>query len=78
LVRDARIDIAAKLSGKIHSGECFQTAISPNGRCGGCQKIDVIPHGLPDIPSIDPNFNKDQFGVEGKTVLLTFGLLSPL
>ena len=40
-------------------------------------KIDVIPHGIPDMPFIDPNFNKDQFGVEGKTVLLTFGLLSP-
>ena len=40
------------------------------------EKIDVIPHGIPDIPFIDPNFNKDQFGVEGKTVLLTFGLLS--
>ena len=40
-------------------------------------KIDVIPHGIPDIPFIDPSFNKDQFGVEGKTVLLTFGLLSP-
>ena len=37
------------------------------------EKIDVIP----DIPFIDSNFNKDQFGVEGKTVLLTFGLLSP-
>jgi glycosyltransferase involved in cell wall biosynthesis len=41
------------------------------------EKIDVIPHGIPDLPFIDPNFNKDQFGVEGKTVLLTFGLLSP-
>src|SRR6516164_3156756 len=41
------------------------------------EKIDVIPHGIPDMPFIDPNFNKDQFGVEGKTVLLTFGLLSP-
>jgi glycosyltransferase involved in cell wall biosynthesis len=40
-------------------------------------KIDVIPHGVPDIPFIDPDFNKDQFGVEGKTVVLTFGLLSP-
>jgi glycosyltransferase involved in cell wall biosynthesis len=40
------------------------------------EKVDVIPHGIPDIPFIDPNFNKDQFGVEGKTVLLTFGLLS--
>src|SRR6266436_4569433 len=41
------------------------------------QKIDVIPHGAPDTPFIDPSFYKDQFGVEGKTVLLTFGLLSP-
>ncbi len=41
------------------------------------EKIDLIPHGIPAIPFIDPNFYKDQFGVEGKTVLLTFGLLSP-
>jgi len=40
-------------------------------------KIDLVPHGIPDIPFIDPNFYKDQFGVEGKTVILTFGLLSP-
>ena len=40
-------------------------------------KIDVIPHGIPDIPFVDPNFYKDQFGVEGRLVLLTFGLLSP-
>ncbi len=40
-------------------------------------KIDVIPHGIPDMPFVDPNFYKDQFGVEGKNVLLTFGLLSP-
>ena len=40
-------------------------------------KIDVIPHGIPDVPFIDPNYFKDQFGVEGKLVLLTFGLLSP-
>ncbi|GAB4366947.1 MAG: glycosyltransferase family 4 protein [Calditrichia bacterium] len=41
------------------------------------EKIDVIPHGIPDMPFVDPNFYKDQFGVEGKYVLLTFGLLSP-
>ena len=39
--------------------------------------IDVIPHGIPDMPFVDPNFYKDQFGVEGKKVLLTSGLLSP-
>jgi glycosyltransferase involved in cell wall biosynthesis len=40
-------------------------------------KIDLIPHGIPDMPFVDPNFYKDQFGVEGKFVALTFGLLSP-
>lgn len=41
------------------------------------EKIAFIHHGIPDMPFIDPNFYKDQFGVEGKKVLLTFGLLSP-
>jgi glycosyltransferase involved in cell wall biosynthesis len=40
------------------------------------KKIDLIPHGIPDVPFVDPSFNKDLFGVEGKTVLLSFGLLS--
>jgi glycosyltransferase involved in cell wall biosynthesis len=39
-------------------------------------KIDVIPHGIPDVPFVDPSFHKDLFGVEGKIVLLSFGLLS--
>ena len=41
------------------------------------EKIDLVPHGVPDIPFLDPNFHKDMFDVEGKAVLLTFGLLSP-
>ncbi len=40
------------------------------------EKIDQIPHGIPDVPFVDPSFHKDLFGVEGKTVLLSFGLLS--
>ncbi len=40
------------------------------------EKIDFIPHGIPDVPFMDPSFHKDLFGVEGKTVLLSFGLLS--
>ncbi len=40
-------------------------------------KIDLIPHGIPDIPFVDPTYYKDQFSVEGRLVLLTFGLLSP-
>jgi glycosyltransferase involved in cell wall biosynthesis len=40
-------------------------------------KIDIIPHGVPDFQFMDPNYYKDRFGTEGKSVLLTFGLLSP-
>ncbi|MBW1915143.1 MAG: glycosyltransferase family 4 protein [Deltaproteobacteria bacterium] len=40
-------------------------------------KIAFIHHGIPDTPFMDPNFYKDQFDLEGKNVLLTFGLLSP-
>src|SRR5450755_1754353 len=40
-------------------------------------KIDLIPHGISDVGFVDPTYFKDQFEVEGRTVLLTFGLLSP-
>jgi glycosyltransferase involved in cell wall biosynthesis len=40
-------------------------------------KTDIIPHGIPDALFIAPDHYKDQFGVGGRTVLLTFGLLSP-
>jgi len=39
-------------------------------------RLDVIPHGIHDVPFTDPNFYKDNFGVEGKFVILSFGLLS--
>lgn len=40
-------------------------------------KIALIHHGIPDVPFVDPNYFKDQYGVEGRKVILTFGLLSP-
>lgn len=40
------------------------------------KKIDFIPHGIPDVAFSDSSFHKDMFGVEGKMVLLSFGLLS--
>jgi glycosyltransferase involved in cell wall biosynthesis len=40
-------------------------------------KMDLIPHGIPDIPFADSSVHKAQFGVEGRRVLLTFGLLGP-
>lgn len=41
------------------------------------QKIEVIPHGIPDFPFLETNHAKAKFGFSGKTVILTFGLLSP-
>jgi glycosyltransferase involved in cell wall biosynthesis len=40
-------------------------------------KIDLIPHGIPDVAFVAPDCYKEQLGVGGKKVLLTFGLLSP-
>lgn len=40
-------------------------------------KIVVIPHGIPDVPLKDSSLAKAQFGVEGRKVLLTFGLIGP-
>ena len=40
-------------------------------------KIDTIHHGIPDIPFADSEISKAQFGVEGRPVLFTFGLLGP-
>jgi glycosyltransferase involved in cell wall biosynthesis len=40
-------------------------------------KIDLIAHGIPDVPFGASDSYKGQFGVGGKKVLLTFGLLSP-
>ena len=40
-------------------------------------KIELIPHGIPDLPFEQPGIYKSRFSCQGKSVLLTFGLLSP-
>jgi glycosyltransferase involved in cell wall biosynthesis len=39
-------------------------------------KIELIPHGIPDLPFVDSNYYKHKFGLEGRKTILTFGLLS--
>ena len=41
------------------------------------KKIDLIPHGIPNLPFETPDAYKQAFSCQGKSVLLTFGLLSP-
>ena len=40
-------------------------------------KIDLVPHGIPNLPFVEPEVYKHDLAIAGKTVLLTFGLLSP-
>jgi glycosyltransferase involved in cell wall biosynthesis len=39
-------------------------------------KIDVIPHGIPDLPFLETRHAKAKLGFRDKKVILTFGLLS--
>jgi len=41
------------------------------------EKIDVIAHGIPDMPFVETDFYKAKYDAVGRPVLLTFGLLSP-
>ena len=40
-------------------------------------KIEVIAHGIPDVAFAEPDAAKTRLGFEGRSVILTFGLLSP-
>lgn len=40
------------------------------------EKIELIAHGIPDLPFVDSNYYKHKFGMEGRRTILTFGLLN--
>ncbi len=40
-------------------------------------KLDVIAHGIPDFAFVESDVAKAELGFSGRTVILTFGLLSP-
>jgi glycosyltransferase involved in cell wall biosynthesis len=40
------------------------------------KKVQLIAHGIPDLPFVDSNYYKHKFGMEGRKTILTFGLLS--
>ena len=40
------------------------------------KKIDLIAHGIPDLPFVDSNYYKHKFGMENRRTILTFGLLN--
>ncbi len=40
-------------------------------------KVEVIPHGVPDLPFVDPETVKPLLGLTGRPTILSFGLLGP-
>ncbi len=67
------IDASTKLDVMSETGRDFLTAVHGVP----ARKLDVIPHGIPDFPFLDTHHAKAKFGFTGRTVILTFGLLSP-
>jgi glycosyltransferase involved in cell wall biosynthesis len=55
-----------------HSFRFLQDVFGVSG-----EKIELIPHGIPNLPFEDPAFFSKLASTEGATVLLTCGLLSP-
>lgn len=72
-VMEALIKVSDRLIVMTQRGRMFLREIygAPEG------KIDVIPHGIHDVPFEEPGRYKELFAVDGRIVLLTFGLLSP-
>jgi glycosyltransferase involved in cell wall biosynthesis len=44
---------------------------------GADARVEVIHHGVPDLPLVDPDRGKPALGLAGRTVILSFGLLGP-
>jgi glycosyltransferase involved in cell wall biosynthesis len=40
-------------------------------------RVEIVPHGVPTLPLVDPEGVKPELGLEGRTVILSFGLLGP-
>jgi len=40
-------------------------------------RVDLIPHGIPDLPLVDAATVKPAVGLAGRDVLLSFGLMAP-
>lgn len=72
-VMEALIQRSARLVVMTERGRMFLREIYdvPAGR------IDLIAHGIPDVPFEEPDRCQALLAVEGRQVLLTFGLLSP-
>jgi len=40
-------------------------------------RVEIVPHGVPELPLVTPGHIKPKLGLEGRTLILSFGLLGP-
>jgi glycosyltransferase involved in cell wall biosynthesis len=40
-------------------------------------RLEIVPHGVPDLPYCSPDVRKPMLNVQGRSVILSFGLLGP-
>ena len=72
-VMEALVKVSARLVVTTERGRRFLREIYDVP----ADKIDVIAHGIHDVPFEEPDRFKTLFAVDDRPVLLTFGLLSP-
>lgn len=72
-VMEALIKVSARLVVMTERGRRFLREIYN----APADKIDIIAHGIHDVPFEEPDRFKTLFAVDDRPVLLTFGLLSP-
>jgi glycosyltransferase involved in cell wall biosynthesis len=67
------LDISAKIVVMSEKGHEFLRSVHDVP----ARKIEVVPHGIPDFPFLEPHHAKAKFDFADKMIILTFGLLSP-
>jgi len=75
-MRETLVDIVDKSYAVIVMSNKAQKILGKNYKIN-ISKINVIPHGVPQVPFVSPGIAKRKLGLAGKIVLSTFGMLNP-
>ena len=67
------VDVSSKLVVMAHKGRSLLRSVYQVP----ADKVEIIPHGIPDFAFLERLEAKTLLGFEGRSVILTFGLLSP-
>ncbi len=74
--RKVLADLAASVDATVVMSQSAATLLK-KGYGVDPRRLNVIPHGVPDLPMADTAVIKASLGLEGRRVILSFGLLGP-